>query len=62
MKVPRLIIVWTVIKHLTATEASRVVWSRSMRASMAAEAVARELWPKERKVVRCLLFGGLKGW
>lgn len=32
-----------------------------MRASMAAEAVARELWPKESRVARCLGCGGEKG-
>lgn len=31
-----------------------------MRASMATEAVARELWPKERMVAMCLTLGGLK--
>lgn len=28
---------------------------------MAVEAVARELWPKERKVWTCLGFGSVKG-
>lgn len=32
-----------------------------MRASMAAEAVARELWPKERRVWRCFGLGGVRG-
>ena len=32
-----------------------------MRASMAVDAVARELWPKESRSVKCLGSGGVKG-
>lgn len=61
MKEPYLTMWWTAMRHLSATEEFWVVWRRSMRASMAADAVARELWPKERRVARCLADGGEKG-
>lgn len=32
-----------------------------MRASMTAEAVARELFPKERRAAICLSWGGIEG-
>lgn len=49
------------MRHLRATEEFLVLCSRSMRASMTAAAVARELWPIERMEVMCLSSGGMKG-
>lgn len=43
-----------------ATEASPVVWRRSMRDSMTAEAVTRDRWPKERREERYLWSGGVE--
>lgn len=44
-----------------ATAAVPVRWSRSMRDSMRAAAVAREESPRDRRAARCFSSGGVEG-
>lgn len=57
---PCLMMWWTAIRHLSATAELWVVWSRSIRSSTVADAVARGPSPEERRAERCLCEGGVE--
>lgn len=61
MKGPRLMMWWMVKRHFRATWESVVRWRRVIREWIRVEAVARELSPRVRRVVRWWLVGGVDG-